>query len=112
MTHRPPKTAPSTPKHIPFLFGVLLLVLALDLHSTLIGISVRGESNPVINWLALHIGFVQALVGLKAIAVLTLIFFYRAWNSASRQLDTATAACLSFLILINSLIVANNYLKG
>lgn len=112
MTHCPPKTSPSTPKNIPFLFGLLILVLALDLHSTLIGISARGELNPAINWLAHHIGFVQALVGLKAIAVLALFFFYRTWHSASRQFDTATAVCLSFLILINSLIVANNYLKG
>lgn len=101
-----------TSKSIPYLFALLLVAQALDLHSTLLGISSRTEQNQLINWLALHIGFTQALIFFKVVAASVLLFFYRTWRNTKGQLDTATAICLVFLSTINLLVVANNYLQG
>ena len=110
MSSHPSKLSLIVSKSIPYLFVLLVVAQALDLHSTLIGISSRTEQNQLINSLAAHIGFTPALIFFKLAATSVLLFFYRTWLNARGQLDGVTAISLIFLATLNLMVVANNYL--
>lgn len=99
-----------TIKIVPCLFTILFITQALDLHSTLLGISSKTEQNHLILWLARHLGFTLAIIFAKVIAVITLFFFYRAWRKTEGQFDMQFAIFLVVLAIINLCVVANNYL--
>ena len=99
-------------KSIPYLFTLLFVAQVLDLHSTLIGIATsRTEQNQLITWLALQIGFTPAIICFKAIAIATLVWFYRTWCKTTGQFDIQSAICLAFLLLVSFLVVGNNYMQ-
>ena len=97
-------------KSIPLLFGLLIVLQALDFHSTLLGIANREEQNLLITWLAMYIGFTQALLIMKVVAGGILYYLFLFWRESAAQFDTAYASCLIFLATVNGSVVANNYM--
>lgn len=111
MPNPPQNHTPLVTKITPYLFILLLATQVLDLHSTLRGISTRTETNQFINWLSTQMGFTQALVFAKAIAVIALFAFYKAWRKTKGQFDFPAALCLSGLLMVSLFVVINNYIS-
>jgi hypothetical protein len=84
---------------------------ALDLHSTLTAGPGQIESNKLIQAIATTqwISAPTAVLLVKACSTALVAVLFGVWRT-SRQLDREFAICLTALLLVYGLVVANNYL--
>jgi hypothetical protein len=93
---------------VKLLFGAILLLQALDLHSTLIALNERAETNKLILEIAAFIGLPLAVVFVKFLATLSIALLIRVW-SRSRGMDAPVAVALVVMCLAYAGTVINNY---
>ena len=98
------------------LFGAVLVLQLLDLHSTLNAHGWQHEGNRFIVWLSQRVarasvaGQAAAVVMVKAFDVLVLGAMYAWWRRSSGLFDREFAVTLTVLALVFLAVVANNYL--
>jgi hypothetical protein len=93
---------------VKFLFGAILLLQVLDLHSTLIALHKRTEINQLILQIATAIGLPFAVVVVKLLATLSICLLIRVW-SRSRGMNAPVAVALVVMCLAYGTTVINNY---
>lgn len=93
---------------VKLLFAAILLLQALDLHSTLIALDRRTETNLLIVRLAEFVGLPFAVVLMKLMATLSIGLLMRVW-SRSRGMDAPVAVALVVMCLAYATTVINNY---
>lgn len=93
---------------VKLLFGAILLLQALDLHSTLISLSERTETNRLILQIAALTGLPLAVAAVKLLATLSICLLIRVW-SRSRGMDAPVAVALAVMCLAYAATVINNY---
>lgn len=105
----------STPKFeipdwlVKAMFLSLLAEQALDLHSTLTAPSHRTEVNPVIVWIASHVGISVAMLFIKSCAALVIVALSKLWRKGGSGHNRIYAITLLALNLEYAVIVINNY---
>lgn len=109
-----PKNMPQTlarlsSKVIFAMFLTLLILQGLDMHSTLTAPPHRFETNPVIVWIATHIGLLHAMAIMKLFAILVIAALSRAWKKSDDAYNHLYLPSLAFLNIEYLLVVANNY---
>lgn len=92
------------------LFLLLLVEQVFDLHSTLTAPAHRGEANPVIVWVANHVGIAAAMLFIKSWAVLVIVALSRAWKRSGGLQNKTYALVLAALSMEYALVIANNYI--
>lgn len=90
------------------LFGVVFVLQALDLHSTIISLDERRETNKFILLLAQGIGLYASIFVVKALAILSLAYLARTWKRAA-GFDGPVVAALVVMCTGYVLVVVNNY---
>ena len=96
-------------KAIPWLFCCIGLLQILDLHSTLLAVDTRGETNNLINLLASFIGVAGAVIAFKGAVALSLLFSYRTWRKNPGEYDGFFALGLLVMIGAYALVIVSNY---
>jgi DNA-binding LytR/AlgR family response regulator len=93
---------------IKLLFGAILLLQVLDMHSTLIALHKRAETNQLILQIATAVGLPFAVVVVKLLATVSISLLIRVW-SRSRGMDAPVAVALVVMCLAYGTTVIHNY---
>ncbi len=93
---------------VKLLFGALLVLQALDLHSTLIALDARFETNKLILFLATALGLSLAVAAVKLIATLSIFLLFYVWQR-TKGMYSPVAAALTVMCLAYATTVINNY---
>lgn len=90
------------------LFRAILLLQVLDLHSTLVALDKRTETNKLILLVASNVGLPLAVASMKSVATLSIFLLIHAWKN-SKGMDAPVCAALSVMCLAYAITVINNY---
>lgn len=90
------------------LFGAVFVLQVLDLHSTIISLEERRETNKFILMLAESIGLPASVFVVKAMAILSLAYMARTWTK-STGFDAPVASALVVMCLSYVFVVVSNY---
>lgn len=90
------------------LFGAVFVLQVLDLHSTVISLEERRETNKFILLLSQSIGLHASVFVVKALAILSLAYLARSWKS-STGFDAPVATALVVMCVGYVFVVVSNY---
>lgn len=90
------------------LFGAAFVLQVLDLHSTIVSLEERRETNKFILLLSQRIGLHASIFLVKAFAILSLAYLARTWKK-STGFDAPVLTALLVMCVGYVLVVFSNY---
>ncbi len=90
------------------LFGAVFMLQVLDLHSTIISLEERRETNKFILLLSQGIGLQASIFVVKALAIFSLAYLARTWKR-STGFDAPVMTALVVMCVGYVLVVVSNY---